>query len=64
MLTMARLLESFEAGLCYDIYFDRIAQSLIQLPGAIKNGKIGILKIVLVLAIKNVASRGNSDAVG
>lgn len=49
MLIGVRLLESFEAGLCYDIYFDRTVQSSIQLPGAIR--KEMIVEIVLVSAI-------------
>lgn len=63
MLTMARLLESFEAGLCYDIYFDRIAQSLIQLPGTIKKENRNFENCVS-FGNKNVASRANSDTVG
>lgn len=51
MVTWVRLLESFEAGLYYDIYVDHIVQSLIQLPGTIKKF---IFEIVLVLSLRNV----------
>lgn len=65
LLIRVRQLESFEAELCYDIYFDHIVQSLIQLPGAIgmkkKNGKN--FKIVLVLAIKLCEFASISDAI-
>lgn len=45
MLIEVRRLESFEAALCFDIYFDHIAKSLIRLPSAIKNKKeLRILK--------------------